>query len=82
MILLGAFVSSQEETSGFGEGPLKVDVADFVVFGAGLFPGGFSRAFDQAGVGDEVLDPGEAMDIVDLVEEDEGEDLSDSGDGS
>ena len=31
--LLGGFVSSQEETSGFGEGPLEVDVTDLCVEG-------------------------------------------------
>ena len=82
MILLGLFISSEEEASGFGEGPLEMDVTDLAVFGAGLFPCGLPGAFDQTAVGDEVLDAGEAVDIVDLIEEDEGEDLSDSGDGS
>jgi len=59
-----------------------VDVTDLAVFRAGFFPSGFSGTFNQAGVRDEVLDAWEAMDIVDLVEQDEGEDLSDTGDGS
>ncbi len=59
-----------------------MDVADFIIFGAGLFACRFSGAFDEAAIRDEVLDSGEAMDVVDFVEEDEGEDLSDIGDGS
>jgi hypothetical protein len=46
------------------------------------FAGGYLSALDQAGVGSEVLDGREAADVVDLVEDDEGEDLPDAGDGA
>ena len=37
VIELSLFISSEEETSGLGEGPFEVDIADFTVLGAGLF---------------------------------------------
>ena len=43
-------------------------VADFGIFGCGLFAGRFPCALDEAAIGDEILDPREALDIVDLVE--------------
>ena len=59
-----------------------MSVTDFAVFGAELLSCGFSGAFDQAAIGDEVLDCGEAVDIVDFVEENEAEDFAHSRDAS
>ena len=36
------------------------------------FPADFFGARDQPGIGDEVLDRGKAVDIMDLVEDDQG----------
>jgi hypothetical protein len=76
---LGVGVAAQEECGGFGEGPLEVSVADLSPAGAGALACGDLGAADEAGVGGEVLDGGEAGDVVDLVEDDEGEDLADAG---
>ena len=59
-----------------GECPLEVVVSDLGVLGAELFASRLSGAFDEAAVGDKILDPGEASDVVDFVEEDEAEDLA------
>ena len=76
-IALSLRVVAQEHDSGFGEGPLQVDVADLGAGGAITLAGRLLGALDEPGVGDEVLDPGEAVDLADLVEDDQGEDLSD-----
>ncbi len=70
VVALSGFVASEEETGRFGEGPFEMDVADFAVFGAKLFSAGFSGAFDQTAIGDEVLDPVKAVDILDFVQDD------------
>jgi hypothetical protein len=75
-IVLGLFVDLDEETGCLGECPFEVDVADLGVLGAELFASRLSGAFDEAAVGDKILDPGETPDVVDLVEEDEAEDLA------
>ena len=59
-----------------------MDVADLLARGAVALAGGLLGALDQPGVGGEVLDAGEAVDVVDLVEDDEGEDLADAVDGA
>ena len=41
-----------------------------------------SGAFDEAAVGDKILHPGKASDVVDLVEEDKAKDLSHPWDAS
>jgi hypothetical protein len=58
-----------------------VDVADLPSGAAGAFAGGLLGALDQAGVGSEVADRGEAPDVVDLVEDDQGKRLADAWDG-
>jgi hypothetical protein len=75
-------VPSEEEDGGFGEGPLEVGIADFLSRRAVTFAGGFFGALDEPGVGGEVLNPGESLDVLNLVENDEGEDGTDAVDGS
>jgi hypothetical protein len=75
VIVLGLFVYPEEETGCLGECPLEVVVSDLGVLGAELFSCRLSGAFDEAAVGDKILDPGEAPDVVDFVEEDEAKDL-------
>mgnify|MGYP000256458682 CR=1 FL=1 len=59
-----------------------MDVADLSSREAVAFAGGISRAFDEPGIGDKVLDGGETVDVVDFVEDDQGEDLADAGHGT
>ena len=71
MIALSRFITSKEETGCFGEGPFEMNIADFTVFGAKLFSTGFSGAFDQTAIGDEVLYPVKAFNILDLIQDDQ-----------
>ena len=75
-------VGAQEEDGGFGEGPLEVGVADLAGAVAGALAGGLVGAPDETGVGAEVLDSLEAVDGLDLVEDDQGEGRSDPRDGA
>ncbi len=43
---------------------------------------GFFREFHQPGIGGKVLDCGEALDVMDLVEDNPGEDLADARRGT
>jgi len=58
-----------------------MSVTDLFTTGAVFFAVGFFDTLDQAAVGDEILDRGEAVDGFNFVEEDEAEDSSDTGNG-
>ncbi len=61
-------VVPEEERGGFGEGPLEMDVAHLgAAAGLRLAVGG-AIAFDQARVGEKVLNPRKAVDGLNLVE--------------
>ena len=60
-------VTPEEEDGGLGESPLEVSVTDFLVGSAVAFPGGFPGRFNEAAVGDKILDGWEASDVMDLV---------------
>lgn len=57
-------------------------IADLLARGAMAFAGGFFSAFDEPAVGNEILHARESVDVMDLVEDDKGEDLADAVDGS
>jgi hypothetical protein len=57
-----------------------MSVADLGAGRAGDLAGGGLLALDEPGVGEEVLDAGEADGFVDLVEQRETEDTPDAGD--
>jgi hypothetical protein len=80
-ILFSRLVALEEEDRCLGEGPLEVSVTDLFAAGAVFFAVGFFDALDQTAVGDKILDRGETCDGFDLVEEDQAEDSSDTGDG-
>jgi len=61
-IPFGGFVAFEKEDGGLGEGPFEVGVTDFFTTGTVFFAVGFFDTFDQAAVGDEILDLGEALD--------------------
>ena len=44
-------------------------VADFGPRRSGAFARRFPGTLDQAAVGDEILDPGEALDVMDVIEQ-------------
>ena len=80
-ILFRWLIAFGEKDRSLGEGPLEVSVTDPFGTGSVFFAVGFFDALDQTAVGDEVLDRGEAFDGFDFVEEDQGEDSSDTGNG-
>ncbi len=59
-----------------------MNVSNHFAGGSQTFSCGFLSRFDQAAVGNEILDRREAADIVDFIEDDQAEDSSDTGDGS
>ena len=80
-ILFRRLIALEEKDRCLGEGPLEVSVTDLFTTGSVFFAVGFFDALDQTAVGDEILDRGEALDGFDLVEEDQAEDSSDTGNG-
>jgi hypothetical protein len=60
-------VMAQEQRSSFGKSSCEVGMADLCARGAQAFTRGFLRTFDQAAVRDEVLHPGEAVDVMDFI---------------
>src|SRR5262245_2404290 len=74
----GRLGPSKEKYRSFREGPLQMHVADLFAGASISFSCGLFGALDQPGIGDKVLDCGEAFDIVDLVEDDQSQDLADA----
>lgn len=75
---LATGVPLKEEDGGLTVGPFEMGVADLGAGGAHDLPGRGLLALYEAGIGEEVLDAGEAGDVVDLVEQREGENASDA----
>jgi hypothetical protein len=81
-VLLPDGVAAQKQRGRFGEGPLEVDIAHL---GSGqLFrlTGRLVGSLYQASVGEKVLDPREAAQVVNLVEQGQREDLSNAWNGA
>jgi hypothetical protein len=72
-------VVAEKQDGGFGEGPFEVGIANLLAGGAVALAGGFLGTLDEPAVGDELLDPWEAVDIVDLLQQHERQDLADPG---
>ena len=72
---------SKEQHGGFRKGPFEMGIADFGAGGAVTFPSGLLASFDQATIRDKILDPGEALNVMDFVEQHETENLADTGHG-
>ena len=68
----------QEQDHGFLDGPFEVVVADFLIGFAGPFAVGFFYRFNQAGIGGKILDPGKASDVMDFIEDHQGQDRTDT----
>ncbi len=81
MEFLAIGVGAQEQAGGLAEGPSQMDVANFVASRAIAFAVGFSGAFDQSGVGEEVTDLLETRDSVDFIKHDQGKDFADAWHG-
>jgi len=74
-------IALEEECGRFAEGPFEMGLADLFASCAGLFAIGLLGALDEPGIGGKVLDRREAVDVFDLVEDDEAQDSTDAGDG-
>ena len=74
-------IALEEKHCGLGEGPLEMRITDLLAIRAAFFPVGFFDTLDQTAVGDEVLDLGKALDGFDLVEDDQSEDSTHTGNG-
>ena len=72
---------SEEQDGGFSKGPLEVSVADLRARRAVAFASGFLGTFDQTARGDDILSPGEALEIMDFIEPHKAEHLADTRDG-
>jgi hypothetical protein len=81
-VVLARLVVAEKQDGGFGERPLEVGMANLLAGGAIALAGGFVRTLDEPAVGDELLDPWEAMDIVDLLQQHKSQDLADPWDGT
>jgi len=79
--VLGCRMVAAGQDGGCSKGPLQMGLADCGVCRAVPFPGGCPGTCDQAARGDNILAPGDAVDIMDVVEEHEAEHLADAGHG-
>src|SRR5262245_56511115 len=64
-ICLPCRIIPEEQHGRFGKGPLEVRIADLGTRGAIAFASGFPSTLDQTAVGDEILPPGKALNIMD-----------------
>jgi hypothetical protein len=80
-VFLRCRMVSEEQDGGFRKGPLQVGVADLGARRSVAFASRFLGTFDEAAIRDEILDPGEARDIMDFIEQHEAENLADAGHG-
>jgi hypothetical protein len=69
-------LSPEEQDRGFGEGPLEVGVANFCPRGPLTLARRFFGALDQPAIGDELLDPWETVDVMNLIAQHQTEDLA------
>ena len=70
-VLLRGWVLAQKQHRRFTEGPLQVAVTDLLVALAHGFAGRLFGALHEPGVGGKLLERGETMDVMDLVEDHE-----------
>jgi len=73
-IALSLGITAQEQHRRFAEGSLQMHVADLLADVPEHFAGRALLALHQPGVGEKLLHPGEAADVLDLVEQHQGED--------
>lgn len=78
-IALGALAFTHEKHGRFGECPLQVRVADAACRETIALSGRLLGARHQPGVGAERLDTGKTGDVLDLIEDHQGQDGADTG---
>jgi hypothetical protein len=62
-------IVAQEQHRGFGKGPLEIRMPDLCAGCAVALARRFLGTLDEAAVGDEILDPEEALNIMDFIEQ-------------
>jgi len=67
---------AQEQHGRFGKSPLEVRIAHCFAGSSPAFARRFLAAFDQATIRGEILPAGKAADVMDVVEQHEAEDFS------
>jgi hypothetical protein len=72
----------EKQAGCLAEGPFQVYISDLVVCTRLALACRFMSAFHQSGVGDEVSHRWEAADVVNLVEDDQGQGFAYTGDAS
>ena len=72
-------VLAEEQDGGLRESPLEMNVSDLAAAVPQALAGGLLRALDEARIRGEVLDAGEAVNVVDLIEDRQRQDLADAG---
>lgn len=78
-VLLPGYVATQKQRGGFGEGPLEVDVAHLATRRLLDLARRLVGSLDQATIGQELLNPGKAVDDVNLIEQGQRQDLPNPG---
>src|SRR5262245_62041809 len=79
-VLLAGGIGTKKKHSRFREGPREMGVADLRARGPVALPSRLLRALDEAAIREEILDPWEAGDIMDFIEQHQAQDLADPGD--
>src|SRR5215208_4520746 len=80
--LLPAAFQRRNSAAASEKAHLRWTLADLGPSGLLHLARGLMPAFDQTGVGEKVLDAGEPLEVVDLVEQSQGQNLADSRDGA
>src|SRR5262249_60677299 len=74
--LLGLLALAQQQVDRLGEGPAQVRIADLLAAEAALLARRLVTRSYQPGIRDKLADRSEAADVVDLVQQHQGEDLA------
>ncbi len=71
MQLLRWLILAEKQNACLAICPLEMRIADLVVTARYSFARRFVSAFDETAIGDEIADFGKAMDVFDLVQDDQ-----------
>ena len=80
-ILLAGGIGAEKQDRRFGKGPLEIRIPDLRAGRAVVLARRFFGTLDETAVGGEILYPGEALDVMDFIEQHEAEDFANARDG-
>ena len=81
-ILLARFIVTKNQDGRCGKGPREIGVPDLLAGRPVTFARRFLGTRDQAAIRHNILDAGEALDLVDCIEPNAGQDCAHSWDGA